>query len=169
MVSHRSLSRNGQHCGRTLPQRQSPTGPHRQQAPRCGDGHLFSAATVIRSRQSFRPDRCGLLRPRAEAQFPASRPCDHPPGATLNRTGQDPRCLCCEIWEGQRPRCPQPQLESAQTPKSNHSQTNTITSPKFHHSRSPSPADFYPPSRIQQILHVVVPMASDACMVLACR
>ena len=54
-------------------------------------------------------------------------------------------------------------------PKSNHSQTNTITSPKFHHSRSPSPADFYPPSRIQQILHVVVPMASDACMVLACR
>ena len=78
MVSHRSLSRNGQHCGRTLPQRQSPTGPHRQKAPQCEDRHLFSAATVIRSRQSFRPDRCGLLRPRAEAQFPASRPCDRP-------------------------------------------------------------------------------------------
>ena len=129
MVSHRSLSRNGQHCGRTLPQRQSPTGPHRQKAPQCEDRHLFSAATVIRSRQSFRPDRCGLLRPRAEAQFPASRPCDHPPGATPNRTGQDPRCLCCEIWEGQRPRCPQPQPKTAQTAKIKLSANHSITQP----------------------------------------
>lgn len=118
MVSHRSLSRNGQHCGRTLPQHQSPTGLHRQKAPQCEDRHLFSAATVIRSRQSFRPDRCGLLRPRAEAQFPASRPCDHPPGAIPNRTGQ-------------RPRCPQPQPEAAQT-----AQNQTIRKPtRLHHQR----------------------------------
>ena len=64
---------------------------------------------------------------------------------------------------------PTPTRSRTNRPKSNHSQTNTITSPKVHHSRSPSPVDFYRPSRIQQILHVVVPMASDTCMVLACR
>ena len=126
-----------------MQRRSPPTGPHRQKAPQCGNRHLFSAATVIRSRQSFRPDRCGLLRPRAEAQFPASRPCDHPPGATLNRTGQDPRCLCCEIWEGQRPRCPQPHPETTQNTKNQAIRKNsTIPQSNFHSSWGPS-LDFH--------------------------
>ena len=116
MVSHRSLSRNGQHCGRTLPQRQSPTGPHRQKAPQCGNRHLFSAATVIRSRQSFRPDRCGLLRPRAEAQFPDSRPCDHPLGP-----GKIPIARVAQSGRGNVPVARTPNPKPYKTPKPSYS------------------------------------------------